>query len=189
MLCPPAHNASNGVGRETELTTDGLQTEGTRLGSIGEKICLRVGPDCGASTFEIGKGLLQNREHQDLLAHQELYGASGGVHMSALSDGGRFVASAEDIGRHNTLDKVAGRCLLDRVTGPRRAIVTTGRVSSEMIQKARRIGVPLVVSRTAPAARSVDLAERWGMTLVGYARKDRFVAYSHAGRIVPNGRG
>jgi FdhD protein len=126
---------------------------------------------------------------EELLARQELYGASGGVHMSALSDGERFVAAAEDIGRHNTLDKVAGRCLLDRVTGPRRAIVTTGRVSSEMIQKARRIGVPLVVSRTSPTARSVDLAERWGMTLVGYARKDRFVAYAHAERIVPNGGG
>jgi len=119
----------------------------------------------------------------DLLSRQELYGASGGVHMSALSDGDRFVASAEDIGRHNTLDKVAGLCLLDGVDGPRRAIVTTGRVSSEMIQKARRIGVRLVVSRTSPTARSVDLAEAWGITLVGYARRDRFLAYSRAERI------
>lgn len=119
----------------------------------------------------------------DLLARQELYGASGGVHMSALSDGERFVASAEDIGRHNTLDKVAGLCLLEGVNGPRRAIVTTGRVSSEMIQKARRIGVRLVVSRTSPTARSVDLAQAWGITLVGYARRDRFLAYSRAERI------
>lgn len=123
----------------------------------------------------------------DLLAQQELYGASGGVHMSALSDGDRFVASAEDIGRHNTLDKVAGLCLLEGVNGPRRAIVTTGRVSSEMIQKARRIGVGLVVSRTSPTARSVDLAEAWGITLVGYARRERFLAYSGAARIAPAG--
>ncbi len=71
---------------------------------------------------------------------------------------------------------------------PRRAIVTTGRVSSEMIQKARRLGVPLVVSRTSPTARSIDLAERWGLTLVGYARRDRFVAYAHPERIVPDPR-
>ena len=120
----------------------------------------------------------------DLLARQELYGASGGVHMSALSDGEQLVAAAEDIGRHNTLDKLAGRCLLEGIAGPRRAIATTGRVSSEMIQKARRIGVPLVVSRTSPTARSVDLASRWGITLVGYARRDRFLAYAGAERIV-----
>ena len=123
----------------------------------------------------------------ELLARQELYGASGGVHMSALSDGERFVASAEDIGRHNTLDKVAGQCLLEGIAGPRRAIATTGRVSSEMIQKARRIGVRLVVSRTSPTARSVELAGAWGITLVGYARRDRFLAYTGAERIAAGG--
>lgn len=124
---------------------------------------------------------------EDLLAHQELYGASGGVHLSALSDGERFVATAEDIGRHNTLDKLAGLCLLGGVGPRRRAVATTGRVSSEMIQKARRIGVSLVVSRTSPTARSVDLAERWGITLVGYARRDRFLAYAGAERIAADG--
>ncbi len=118
-----------------------------------------------------------------LLQRQELYGATGGVHMSALSDGERLVATAEDIGRHNTLDKIAGRCLLEGIGDRRHAVVTTGRVSSEMIQKARRIGVRLVVSRTSPTARSIELADRWGMTLVGYARRDRFLAYAHADRI------
>lgn len=125
---------------------------------------------------------------EDLLAHQELYGASGGVHLSALGDGERFVATAEDIGRHNTLDKLAGLCLLDEVGPRRRAVATTGRVSSEMIQKARRIGVSLVVSRTSPTARSVELAEAWGITLVGYARRDRFLAYAGTERIAPNGK-
>lgn len=156
----------------------------TTTGSHGED-----GPAPRATSFpedQVSYTPLEiGRLADDLLAHQELYGASGGVHMSALSDGERFVASAEDIGRHNTLDKVAGLCLLEGVTGPRRAIVTTGRVSSEMIQKARRIGVALVVSRTSPTARSIDLAERWGITLVGYARRDRFLAYAHAGRIEP----
>lgn len=125
---------------------------------------------------------------EDLLAHQELYGASGGVHLSALSDGERFVATAEDIGRHNTLDKLAGLCLLGEVGPRRRAVATTGRVSSEMIQKARRIGVALVVSRTSPTARSVDLAARWGIALVGYARRDRFLAYAGAERIAADGK-
>ncbi len=152
----------------------------------GEGPALAGGPaPCEAEPFtpaEIG------RLAEDLLCHQELYGASGGVHLSALSDGERFVATAEDIGRHNTLDKLAGLCLLDGVGPRRRAIATTGRVSSEMIQKARRIGVSLVVSRTSPTARSVDLAERWGITLVGYARRDRFLAYAGAERIAADGK-
>ena len=158
----------------------------TTTGTAGEE---GPAPVCGAPPPDAARFRASEvtRLADELLARQELYGSTGGVHMSALSDGERFVAAAEDIGRHNTLDKVAGRCLLEDVAGPRRAIVTTGRVSSEMIQKARRIGVPLVVSRTSPTARSIELSERWGITLVGYARGDRFLAYANAGRIAPPG--
>ena len=99
----------------------------TTTGAAGEEGPGPAGPSGPARPFtpaEIG------RLAEELLARQELYGASGGVHMSALSDGGRFVAAAEDIGRHNTLDKVAGRCLLDRVAGPRRASSGTRRPGS-----------------------------------------------------------
>lgn len=174
---PPPSSWQRTSGCGGGVTTTGTAGEEGPAPAAGDR-------DASAAPFtpaEIG------RLADDLLAQQELYGASGGVHMSALSDGERFVASAEDIGRHNTLDKVAGLCLLEGVSGPRRAIVTTGRVSSEMIQKARRIGVRLVVSRTSPTARSVDLAEAWGITLVGYARRDRFLAYSGAERIAPAG--
>ncbi len=169
---PPSswHRTSACGGGVTTTGSHGEEGPGPRETSFPED-------QVSCTPLEIG------RLADDLLTQQELYGASGGVHMSALSDGERFVASAEDIGRHNTLDNVADRCLLEGVTGPRRAMVTTGRVSSEMIQKARRIGVALVVSRTSPTARSIDLAERWGITLVGCARRDRFLAYAHAGRI------
>lgn len=152
----------------------------TGLGGRGEA---GDGPAPGLADGRPFTPLEIGRLADDLLAHQELYGASGGVHLSALSDGERFVASAEDIGRHNTLDKLAGLCLLGEIGHARRAVATTGRVSSEMIQKARRIGVGLVVSRTSPTSRSVELAEAWGITLVGYARRDRFRAYACPGRI------
>jgi FdhD protein len=119
-----------------------------------------------------------------LLESQGLYRKSGGVHTSALSDGEKITLVAEDIGRHNTLDKIAGRCLMEKVDQPRQIILTTGRISSEMIQKAGRIGVTFVISRTSPSSLSIQMAERVGITLIGYARRDRCKVYTHAERIL-----
>lgn len=122
-----------------------------------------------------------------LLDGQDLYARTGGVHSSALADGERVVVAAEDLGRHNTLDKIAGRCLLEGLAPVREVLLTTGRISSDMLQKAGRIGAPVVVSCSSPTSLSVELAERWGITLVGYARRDRFSVYTHPHRIVPGG--
>lgn len=121
-----------------------------------------------------------------LLESQDLYRQSGGVHTSVLSDGQNVKVIGEDIGRHNTLDKIAGRCLLDAIQLQHRILVTTGRISSEMVQKAYRLGASVVVSRTSPSSLSIDLAQRWGITLIGYARKNRFRVYTHPQRIIQN---
>jgi FdhD protein len=121
---------------------------------------------------------------ETLLESQSLYREVGGVHTSILSDGKHVVASGEDVGRHNSLDKIAGKCLLGSLQPSRRILVTTGRVSSEMIQKAARIGAAIVISRTSASSLSVMLAEKWGITLIGYARHDEFIAYTHSGRIL-----
>jgi FdhD protein len=119
-----------------------------------------------------------------LFAAQDLYKTAGGVHTSALSDGKRILIAAEDIGRHNTLDKIAGRCLLDGINPLQGVLITTGRVSSEMMQKAARLGASIVISRTAPSSLSIDIAEQAGITLIGYARRDRFTVYCHPERVV-----
>jgi FdhD protein len=121
-----------------------------------------------------------------LFESQELYRQSGGVHTSALSDGQKMTVVGEDIGRHNTLDKIAGRCLLEPVEMQRRILLTTGRISSEMIQKANRLGATIVISRTSPSSLSIKLARRWGITLIGYARRNRFRVYTHPQRIIKN---
>ena len=115
---------------------------------------------------------------------QNLYKISGGVHTSALSDGERILIVAEDIGRHNTLDKLAGRCILEGFNPTRRIILTTGRISSEMIQKAGRMEASVVISRTSPSSLSVQMAKKLGITLIGYARRDRYTIYTHAERIL-----
>jgi FdhD protein len=115
---------------------------------------------------------------------QALYKKTGGVHTSALSDGKHILQAAEDIGRHNTLDKLAGYCMLKRINPKSSVILTTGRISSEMMQKSARMGASLVISRTSPSSLSVQMADQWGITLIGYARRDRFTVYTHAERIL-----
>lgn len=118
-----------------------------------------------------------------LFESQSLYRETGGVHTSALSDGEKILLSAEDIGRHNTLDKIAGLCLMNNVNSADRILVTTGRISSEMLQKAARLQVPILISRTSPSSLSIEMAERYGITLIGYARKHRFNVYSRGERV------
>lgn len=119
-----------------------------------------------------------------LFESQDLYKQTGGVHTSALSDGEEIVLAAEDIGRHNTLDKIAGLYLMHKPALAHKILLTTGRISSEMIQKAAKIGASIVISRTSPSSLSVQIAEGEGITLIGYARRDRFTVYAHPHRIL-----
>jgi FdhD protein len=117
------------------------------------------------------------------LGAQTLYQQSGGVHTSGLSDGKKIRVLTEDIGRHNTLDKISGLCLLNGIHFKRRILLTTGRISSEMLQKASRLQASIVISRTSPSSLSIQMAERRGITLIGYSRRTSFRVYSHPERI------
>ena len=118
-----------------------------------------------------------------LFESQQLYQQTGGVHTSVLSDGDRVILSAEDIGRHNTLDKLAGLYLMQKPEAETKVLITTGRISSEMLQKAVRMGAGILISRTSPSSLSIELAEKWGITLIGYARRNRFNVYANQQRI------
>lgn len=118
-----------------------------------------------------------------LLQAQEMYRETGGIHTSILTDGQVTRVKAEDIGRHNTIDKLAGHVLLDSLHIHPLILVTTGRVSSEMLQKSARLGAAAVISRTSPTSQSVAMADQLGITLVGYARRDAFTVYAHAERL------
>lgn len=120
---------------------------------------------------------------RDLDYQASLYRVSRGVHTSALADD-QILIVAEDVGRHNTLDKIRGECMLSQFDTENRVLLTSGRISSEMIGKARKMSVPIIISRTSPTAMSVQLARRWNMTLIGYARAPRFRIYAGAERVI-----
>ncbi len=122
-----------------------------------------------------------------LYAAATVFRESRGGHVSALVTPADEMIAAEDIGRHNTLDKIAGRCLREGVPTRDGILVTTGRVSSEMLRKAARMRVPIVISRTSPTSLSVEMARNWNITLIGYARGRGFRIYAGEERVVVSG--
>jgi len=109
---------------------------------------------------------------------------SHGVHTSVLfTPTGEVAATMTDVGRHNTLDKILGACLLGRRSTEGCILITTGRLSSEMISKAARMRVPITASLRAVTSTAVELAEAWGITTVGYLRGQQMVVHSHPERL------
>lgn len=122
---------------------------------------------------------------RSLLAGSETYRETGGIHSALLgTKSGESLVLCEDLGRHNAVDKVFGECLLRDISPTNKVLVTSGRVSSEMLIKALKKRVPVVVSRTSPTSLAVDLARNVGLTLAGYARADKMNVYTHPERIV-----
>jgi len=121
---------------------------------------------------------------REMFQRAELYKEAGGIHSSALSDGDKIVSMSEDIGRHNTLDKILGECFLEGIDTKDKVLLTTGRISSEMLLKAVKTGIPILISRTAPTDLAVEAAQKLGVTLVGYARANSVRVYANEWRIV-----
>ncbi len=124
---------------------------------------------------------LMKQLHQE----QKLFQECGGIHCSALCDRKQIIVAAEDIGRHNTLDKITGECLLRGLPTRDHILLTTGRISSEMLLKAARMQVPIVVSRGSPTERAISLGKELGITVVGYARGSRLSVFSAEERLLP----
>ena len=114
----------------------------------------------------------------------DLYRETRGVHNSALADGGKILVFRDDIGRHNAVDKIRGACFLEEIPLGDKLLVTTGRMSSEIVVKVAKMGVPILISRSAPTSLALDLAERIGLTLIGYVRGDKMTVYTGVQRVL-----
>jgi len=115
---------------------------------------------------------------------QPVFARTGGTHAAALAtpDGAVFI-SAEDVGRHNALDKVIGRALMEKRPLGEMVALLSGRLSFEMALKATRAGIPLLAGVSAPTNLAVHLAQELNLTLVGFARQDRYNLYTHPHRL------
>lgn len=151
-----------------------------------------------------GKGTIQKRDPQqrvrnnsritvssyevialmgDFIQRSEVYKATGAVHSAALSSTQKIILFSDDIGRHNAIDKVFGECLLMDIPVDDRILLTSGRVSSEILLKVAKRDIPILISKSAPTKMGVELAHNLGITLIGFARGTTMNVYSHPWRM------
>lgn len=141
--------------------------------------------DIGSNALRISGAVLGGLPAA-LKEKQAVFEQTGGLHASGLFDpAGTIVAVREDVGRHNALDKLIGSSLLaGQVPLAGFGIVVSGRTSFELMQKAKIAGCPIVAAVGAPSSLAVELANEFGMTLVGFLKADRYNVYSRPDRII-----
>ena len=123
----------------------------------------------------------------NLLKNKQLeFAKTGGIHASALIDeNGKVIATREDVGRHNALDKLIGHTIQNKIMNPKKQFIAcSGRLNFELVQKALMANIGLMVGVGAPTSLAIDLAKRYDMTLLGFAKEDSFNIYSNINRVV-----
>jgi len=159
---PPRRTLTSGCGSGVSFRTEGQKVDSDLVVAPKEVLAL------------------MKQLHQ----HQNLFQQCGGMHCSALCDRKQILVAAEDIGRHNTLDKILGECLLRGLPTRDNILLTTGRISSEMLLKAAKMQIPVVVSRGSPTERAITLGRELNITVVGYARGNRLSVFSSEERLL-----
>ena len=118
---------------------------------------------------------------ESLLETSYLHNITHGTHCSALANGNGILVLREDIGRHNTIDMIGGYTLLEGIDCSDKIILTTGRVSSEIVGKVGKLGAPVIISHSAPTSQAIHLLKEVGITLIGYVRGGKMNIYSQEG--------
>ena len=164
-----------------------LNTEGVVISGCGRSKTANIDIDkieamVNTCEYHISSNLV-SEEMNGFFKYCKLYEKTGSVHTAKLYlDGGEFFI-AEDIAQHSTVDKVIGKAKLAEVDTTNAALMVSGRLSSEMVAKAVMHQIPILISRTASTCLGVQIAEKFGLTLVGFARENRMNIYTHDRRI------
>jgi FdhD protein len=180
---------------------ESIRIEKNRISVITKNLFKVLGPKktilsgCGGSTSYIDAEKLPkitsdlvittgkiNESIRDVLS-SDLHRTTGGIHVVALLDAEKVILVSEDIGRHNAVDRVIGYGLRAGIDFSRTFIVSSGRISSEMVRKCLIANIPMIISRSATTTLSVEIAEKTGLTIVGFVRAGKMNIYSQPQRI------
>lgn len=153
--------------------------KGTSFYHLSDAICPPVETDFRIKSSSITGLMIQAQRLS------KMFQTTGGVHSSAVCTAEEIVFFREDVGRHNTVDKLIGRCFLDGADTRDRILLTTGRISSEILVKTAKMGIPLVASRSAPTDLAIRHAGELGVTIAAFVRNRRMNIYSHPERVLP----
>lgn len=181
---------------------ESIKRDGNRISILTTNLFKVLGPKktilsgCGGSASYIDPGKLPKIQ-SDLVLHTgiiadtikttlntDLHKATGGIHVVALSDAEHTIRISEDIGRHNALDRVIGYALRKGIDLSRTFIIVSGRISSEMARKCLVANIPVIISRGATTTLALEIAEKNGLTIVGFARGVKMNVYTHKYRIL-----
>ena len=165
-LGPPRLSLTSGCGKWTNFEHNAEDIAATRVSAR-----LKISP----------QQVLQLAA--ELHERSGLYHETRGCHNASLATPEKILIFREDIGRHNAIDMICGQCFLDNISTEDKLIVTTGRIASEILLKAIRLGVPILASGSAATRFSIDLARKTNMTLIGQVEEGSMVVYNGAGRI------
>ena len=163
---------------EFPLSMKTIASSGSREGRMDE-VSMRVLESSIVISLDHVLKLMEN-----LLSSSKLHSATRGTHCSALADINGIIVSREDIGRHNTIDMLGGYSLLEGIDLSDKIIVTTGRVSSEIVTKVWKMGAPVIISHSAPTSRAITLSKEAAITIIGYVRGGKMKVYSHEERVL-----
>ena len=116
----------------------------------------------------------------------ENYKLTRGVHTAAIVDGGSILECMDDIGRHNAVDKVIGKFIIDGASLKDKILFTSGRITSEILYKIRMAGIPMIVTKSAPTDQAVKICSEKNITLLGFVRGNGMHVYGNIERIIPD---
>ncbi|MBI4963029.1 MAG: formate dehydrogenase accessory sulfurtransferase FdhD [Desulfomonile tiedjei] len=166
--------------RVEKLEQKGMLTSGCAGGLVFslEAASVPSGPKVALPALPCSVILQRMRE---LDTFPGLYSVTRGVHAASVADWTRNLAILEDIGRHNAVDKIVGHCFLNQIETNNKLLLTTGRITSEVLVKAARSRFPIIVSRSSASALAISMAKQSGIDVVTYVRAGRFNYFSHGG--------
>jgi len=180
---------------------ESIRSEKNRISVITKNLFKVLGPKktilsgCGGSTSFIDAEKLPKIQSDFSLSAEaiaaalrsvldsEIHRITGGFHMVVLLDKQRVICVAEDIGRHNAVDRVIGHALRNGIDLSQTFVISSGRISSEMVRKCLIGNIPVIVSRSATTTLSVDIADKTGLCIIGFARGAKMNIYSHPERV------